>query len=237
MGHLLSASPAATAASLAAAALAAPALATAATRRAVLAPAPGRGLLAVGLAVALERVGGSVALRHHLALVDPVLHADSPEGRLGLVEAVVDVRAQSVERDAALGIALGTRHLGATQPAGHLHPDAGRAGANRGGQRALHRAAERNSVLKLLGDRLRNELRVELGALHLEDVHAHLLARHAVQVAAQRVDLGARLPDHDPGARGVDVDRHLVLVLADPDVGQAGVAELALDVLADLDVL
>ena len=75
------------------------------------------------------------------------------------------------------------------------------------GQRALHRAAEGDAVLELLGDRLGDELGVELGALDLEDVDLDRLAGELVQVAAQRVDLGARLADHDARARGVDVDR------------------------------
>jgi hypothetical protein len=58
-----------------------------------------------------------------------------------------------------------------------------------------------------------------------------------VQLAPQSVDLGAGLADHDPRPRGVDVHSDVVLVLADPDVGQPGMTEFALDVLADLDVL
>src|SRR5439155_25739538 len=69
------------------------------------------------------------------------------------------------------------------------------------------------------------------------DVHAHGLLRHAVQLAAQRVDLGAGLADHDAGPGRVDVDLDLVLVLADRDAGEAGVRQLALDVVADVDVL
>jgi hypothetical protein len=67
----------------------------------------------------------------------------------------------------------------------------------------------------------RDELRVELGALDLEDVDLDALAGHPVQVAAQRVDLRAGLADHDARARRVDVDLHLVGVLADRDVRQA----------------
>jgi hypothetical protein len=97
--------------------------------------------------------------------------------------------------------------------------------------------ARRNAVLQLLGDRLRDELRVELGALDLEDVDLDLLARDLVQVLAQGVDLAAGLPDHDAGTRGADVDLHLVGVLLDRDVRETGVRELLDDVLADLDVL
>jgi len=64
-----------------------------------------------------------------------------------------------------------------------------------------------------------------------------VLLRQGVQLTAQRVDLDARLADHDARPRGVDVDRDPLLVLADQDVGQPRVRELLVDVLADLDVL
>ena len=172
-------------------------------------------------------VAGAVALGHDLALVDPALDAD-PAGRgLGLDEAVVDVGAQRVQRDAAVGVALGARHLGAAEAAGDLDLDALGAGAHGGGERALHRAAEGDAVLELLGDRLGDQLRVELGALDLADVDADRLAGDLVELAAQRVDLGAGLADHDAGAGGVDVDGDLAPLLADLDVGEAGMGELA----------
>ena len=60
----------------------------------------------VDLAEARLRAGDLVALGHDLALVDPDLHADAAVGRLRLGEAVVDVRAQRVQRDAALRVLL-----------------------------------------------------------------------------------------------------------------------------------
>ncbi len=154
-----------------------------------------------------------------------------------LVEAVVDVGAHRVQRHAPVGVALGARHLGAAEAPGDLHLDALGAGAHRAGERALHRAAEGDAVLQLLGDRLRDELRVELGALDLEDVDLDLLLGHAVQVAPQGVHFGARLADHDAGAGGVDVDLQFTGVLADRDVGEARVGEAVGDVPADADVL
>jgi hypothetical protein len=153
------------------------------------------------------------------------------------MEAVVDVGTQRVQRHAAVGVALGAGHLGAAQPSGHLDLDALGAGAHGAGQRALHGAAEGHPVLELLGDRLRHQARVELGALDLEDVDLDLLAGDPVQVAAKLIDLRARLADHDARPGGVDVDLHLGGVLADRDVRQAGVREPPDDVLADLRVL
>src|SRR5262249_16180585 len=177
------------------------------------------------------------ALRHDLALVDPDLDADAAEGRLGLGEPVVDVSADRVQRDAALRVALGAAHLGTAEAAAAHDLDAGGAGTHGRGQRALHRAAEADAVLKLLGDRLRDQLRIELGSLDLVDVDLDVLVRHAVDLAAQRVDLDARLADDDARPSRVDVDGDPLLVLADQDVGKARVRELAVDVLADADVL
>jgi hypothetical protein len=111
------------------------------------------------------------------------------------------------------------------------------AGSDRGGERALHRAAEGHPVRQLLRDRLRDELRIELGTLDLVDVDVNVLMGERMQVAAQGVDLRARLPDHDPGAGRVDVDGDPLFVLPDQDVREAGVRQLPEDVLADLDVL
>src|SRR5436190_8573235 len=182
-------------------------------------------------------VDAAVTLRHDLALVDPDLHADPAEGRLRLDEAVVDVRTDRVQRDASLGVGLRPAHLGAAEAAAALDADALRTGADARRERALHRSTEAHAVLQLLGDRLRDELRIELGTLDLVDVDVDVLLGDRVQLFAQRVDLDARLADHDPGARRVDVDRDPLLVLADQDVGQPGVRQLVGDVLPDLDVL
>src|SRR5215207_4221705 len=209
------------------AAIAAIAAATAAAVVAIAGPAAG-GLVERG------EVGAAVAGGHDLPLVDPALDADAAEGGARLVEAVVDVRTQRVQRDAAVGVGLRAGHLGAAEAAGHLDAAALGAGAHGARERALHRAPEGDAVDELLGDRLRDELRIELGALDLEDVDLDRLAGEPVQVTAQRVDLGARLADHDARAGRVDVDLDLAGVLADRDVGQAGVRQLVRDVVADV---
>src|SRR5262249_18678781 len=233
------------------AALAAPALAhraesfavgpTAAAALAGGAEALGRAAAAASLVLVAEaRVAlrdAFVALGHDLALVDPDLHADPAVGRLRLGEAVVDVGADRVQRHAALGVALRAAHLGAGEPAAALHLHALRARADRGGERALHRAPEGDAVLELLRDRLRDELRVELGPLDLVDVDVDGLVGHAVDLLAEGVHLDPGLADHDARPRRVNVDRDPLRVLADQDVGQARMLELAVDVLADLDVL
>jgi hypothetical protein len=142
-----------------------------------------------------------------------------------------------VERHATVGVALGARHLRAAQTAGHLDLHALRPRAHRRGESALHRATEGHPVLKLLGNRLGHQVRVELGPLDLEDVDLHGLPGHPVELLAERIHLGPGLADHDPRPRRVDVDLDLVLVLLDRDVREPGVRQLVLDVVADVDVL
>src|SRR5205823_4011586 len=136
-----------------------------------------------------------VAGGHDLALVDPDLDADAAVRRLRLDESVVDVGADRVQRDAALVVGLAPAHLAAAEAARALDLHACRAGADRGGERALHRAAEGNAVRELLRDRLCDELRVELGTLDLVDVDVDVLLRQRMQLATQCVHFDTRLAD------------------------------------------
>ena len=100
-------------------------------------------------------VGLAEALRHDLALVDPDLDADAAGRGLRLDEAVVDVGADRVQRDAALAVRLAPAHLAAAEAARALDLHAGRAGADRarrarassrGGRRRGSRAARRSTA-------------------------------------------------------------------------------------------
>src|SRR5436305_1995432 len=64
-----------------------------------------------------RQVRAGVALRHDLALVDPALDADPAKRGCGLVESVIDVGPERVQRHASVGVTLGPRHLGAAQAA------------------------------------------------------------------------------------------------------------------------
>src|SRR5690606_17657446 len=131
-----------------------------------------------------------------LALVDPHLDADDPVGGARLGEAVVHVRAQGVQRHAALAVPLRARDLGAVQAAGHVDLDAQRAQAHRVADGALHRAAEHDAALELLRDRLGHQLRVELGLADLGDVDVRRDAHHVADFLAQLLDVLAALADH-----------------------------------------
>src|SRR5690606_7015256 len=128
-------------------------------RRTLVAVVAARATTTLGSATAttaLARTGGGLLrgelLLGHVALVDPDLHADAAEGRAGLEEAVVDVRAEGVQGHAALAVELRPAHLGAAEAAGDLDADALRTGALRGLDALAHGAAERDTARQLLGD-------------------------------------------------------------------------------------
>src|SRR5580693_9673724 len=129
-----------------------------------------------------------------LALVDPDLHADPAEGGAGLVEAVVDVGPQRVQRDPALAVELRPGHLRAAQATRALDPDALGAALHSALDRLAHGPPERDPAGQLLGDALSHQLRVDLGVLHLEDVQLDLLVGQLLKVAADTVSFGAAPP-------------------------------------------
>src|SRR5580765_444985 len=133
------------------------------------------GIIMVRCLLARRRAGrGRVMARRrlvqHFAVEHPYLHAARAvrRERRGLGE--IDVRAQRVERHAALAVGLVARHLRAAQAARSGDANALGAGAHRGGDRLLHGAAERDALLELLRDVLGHQLRIEVGALDLLDV-------------------------------------------------------------------
>src|SRR5690606_36628466 len=171
-----------------------------------------------------------------LALVDPHLDADAAERRPGLVEAVVDVGPQRVQRDLALAVELRPRHLGAAETAAALDLDALGARLHRRLDRLAHRAAERDPAGQLLGHALRDELRVDLGVLHLEDVQPDLLAGQLLQVAPDALGLRAATADDDARPGGVNVDLDTVTGPLDLHLGDARPVHAPLQHAPDLDV-
>src|SRR5262245_29345320 len=177
-------------------------------------------------------------LVRHVPAEDPALDADHPVGRLGLGEAVVDLGAQGVERHPTLAVPLAAAHLRAPEPPRALDADAAGAEFHRRGHSLLHRAPEGDAPLELQRDVLGHQHGVELGLADLLDVDEHLaVPAQPRELGAERLDLGAALPDQDPGPRRVDVHDDLVARPLDHDLRDAGVEELLLDVVAEPDVL
>src|SRR5260370_22329597 len=100
----------------------------------------------------LKRAGGNprsllaaLLLVVDVAEVDPGLDADDTMRGLRLGKAVVDVRAQGVQRQTTLQVPLGARDFVAVQPARNADLDALAAEAQRRIHALTHRAAERDA--------------------------------------------------------------------------------------------
>src|SRR5512143_1390948 len=174
---------------------------------------------------------GLGVVREHLALEHPHLDADHAVRRARFREAVVDVGAQRVQRHPALAVPLGARDLDAVEPARAHDLDPLCAEPHRVLHRALHRAAEHDPLLELLGDRVGDQLRVDLGLADLLDVEADLAAHHPAEIRAQRLDVLALLADHDARPRAMDRDPRVLRRPLDRDLADRGVPELLLQVL------
>src|SRR5207245_9326632 len=127
--------------------------------------------------------------------------------------------------------------LPAAQPPRAVDPDAVGAKAQRGRDRLLHGAAERDTLLELERDVLRHKLGVELGVDDLLDVEVDLLGRPRLQLVLQLLHLRALPADDDARPGGRDRDPRPVGRALDVDLGDARVVELVLDVAPDLHVL
>src|SRR3954470_11822272 len=204
--------------------------------------AAGRAVAATGTAVTLvtRTQRGSrrllLAGQHLVALVDPDLHADAAERRTRLVETEVDVGAQRVQRDAAFAVELRAGHLGPTQATRALHPDALGDGLERRLHSLAHRTTEGHAAGQLLGHALRDELRVDLRRLHLEDVEVDVLAGELLEVATDAVGLSTAATDHDARTRGVDVDVDPVTRALDLNAADAGALHALRQHATDRDV-
>src|SRR5262249_30881600 len=133
---------------------------------------------------------------------------------------------------------LGAAHLSATQAAGYLHPDALDLSVLHGRlHRLAHGPAEADPARQLLGHALGDQLRVRLGALHLEDVQLDLLAGQLLQLTPDAVGLGALAADDDARTGGVDVDTDAITGPLDVHFGDTGPLEPLGHHLADADIL
>src|SRR5579862_1477485 len=196
---------------------------------------------AAPLATAAELLGAPLrrqrVVRQDLALEHPDLDAAGAVGGLGRAGPVIDVGAQRVQRHAAFAIPLHARDLGAAETAGAVDPDALGAQPHRRLHGALHGAAERDAALQLLRDALGDQLRLDLGLADLDDVEADLAAGKLRDFRAQLLDVRALLADDDAGPRGVDGHSRLLGRAFDHHLGDAGLAEPAHQVVAELEIL
>src|SRR5690625_164594 len=179
----------------------------------------------------------ALAVAHDFAVEDPHLDADDAVGGLCPCRAVINVRPQSLERNATVRIPLRARLFGSSETAGAADLDALGAGFHNALDGLLHRPAEGEAAFQLIGDALGYQLGVGVRVRHLLDVHGDGATDLLVQAGAQGLDRLAAAANHDAGLGGVDGHVDVVCGAVDVDAGDAGAAHVIVDGLADLLVL
>src|SRR5262249_33425792 len=109
------------------------------------------------------------ALTQDFALVHPALHADDAVRGVRLGKAVINVSAQSVQRQTSLQIPLGARDFVSVEAAADPHLDALASETQRRVHGLAHGATEADTLFQLQSDVLRHQLRVQFRLVHLEN--------------------------------------------------------------------
>src|SRR5690606_9053815 len=152
----------------------------------VLAAAVSAGLLLIAL--------DSPTLRSHrivledLALEHPDLDAAGAVSGVSLSRAVVDVRTQGVQRNAALAVPLHAGDFRTAQATRAVDTDALGAQTHSRLNGTLHGATECHTALELLRDRLSDQLGIDLRLTNLDDVEVRLGLRHLGELLAKLLD-------------------------------------------------
>src|SRR5690625_1263729 len=208
----------------------------ASARAGALAITPARAAAAF-LHFGLTPIMGLRIMFHDLAFEDPDLDPDLTIGGDRLDQRIVDIGTKRVQRHTAFPIPFGPRDLGAAKTSGAVDPDALRAHAHRILHRPLHRAAEADPTLELLGDVLGHQMRIDLRPPDLDDVEMQLGFRELGHLLAQILDIRALATDDHPRPRRVDRHPALAVRALDHDAADAGLLGLLADEVADPDVL
>ena len=191
----------------------------------------------IGLAGVHRARGRAQGLGEDFALVNPDLHADTPECRGGLGETVLNVGADGLQGNRAFVVMLHAGDFASAQTTGTAGLNALRPGAHGAGHRVFHGAAVADTLFELLRDILGDELRVHVGVLDFHDVEARLFANHLFERGAVLLNLLAALPDNHAGAGAVQENRHHVVAPLNLDTGNARAVEGLFEELADFLVL
>src|SRR6185437_780836 len=185
--------------------------------------------------------GKLLVLRHrivleHLALEDPNLDAAGAVGGESRGDAVIDIGAQRMQRNAALAIPLGAGDFRAAKTACAVDANAFGAKAHCRLHGAFHGAAECDAALKLLRDRLGDQLRVELGLADFDDIDDDIAVGHLRHDLAELFDIRALLADHHARTRRVNGDAALLVRALDNDFRHRRLLEQFHQLCANLDV-
>ena len=170
-------------------------------------------------------------------MVDPNLDAELAIGGMSFTETIVDVCTQGLQRQNAFVVGLVASDLGAADTSADRGLDSFCAGFHGTAHSLLHCAAEGNTILKLLGNVLSDELSITLRALNFNNIQGNLCAGHSLKFFLQRLNAGGFLADDDARLRGQDDDLDAAGCTLDLDLGDACLIELLFQVITDLAIL
>src|SRR5579863_5395750 len=169
--------------------------------------------------------------------IDPHLHADRADRRLGDGKAVIDVPLQRRQGDRTSNCFLLPRHLGAPQAPRQLDFDAVSSGIHHLIQRALERPPKTSPLHQLLGHVFRNEHGTAMGVVDLDNFQFHSAAGQVLEFRLQTVDFLSFAADDDSRPGRVEMDDDLVPRPLDFDFRNAGKLILRFHEVADFEVL
>ena len=133
-------------------------------------------------------------------------------------------------------IRLHARQFRATQAARATNLDPFRAEILRRLQRFFHRAPERHPAFELQRDVFRDQLRLDLRRLDLDDVHIDFLAGHLAHLFLELVNFRAFAANDHARTRGENGDAATVRRALDQNPRHGGRFEFLLQQLADFAV-
>src|SRR6185437_2437555 len=172
-----------------------------------------------------------------VSAIDPHLDADLAVGGFRFAETVIDIGPQRVQRQTSLQIPLGACDFVAVQPARDANLDPFATETQRRVDALAHGAAKADALLKLKGDVLGYELRIELRLVDLDDVDKHVAVGALAQLRLELLNLRALAADHDAGTRGADDEAQLVAGALDLYRTHAGGLQLVAQLGLELHVL
>src|ERR1041384_2497340 len=141
---------------------------------------------------------------------DPALHPDLAPDGLGFGEAVIDVLAQRVQRDAALTLPFAAGDVGAAETARALNLDAVDTQRHGDLDGLLDGAAERDAAFELKRNVLGDELGLNFRLLHFLDVQQDFLAGELAELNLHVLHFLALLADDNARAGGEDLDANTI---------------------------
>jgi hypothetical protein len=129
---------------------------------------------------------------------------------MGLGQAIVNVGPESMQRNLALNLFLGTSDFSTTQAA--THNDLNALGIRTHGflNGLFHSAAERDTLLQLFSDATSNQISIQFRLADLVDLDLNTFARQSLKASFETLNFLAALADHDTGFGGTNADRDLI---------------------------